>query len=185
MSARYSLDPGRSRFTVQAFATGVLSYFAHSPTFAVRDFRGEVRFEGEGIDRMSLELTVNADSLELLDRVSPADRREIEDRMLREVLEMAAFPEVTFRSADVTADPLSRGLYRVKIGGQLLLHGETRPLRVVAELRLFVDGLRLQGSCPLRMSDYRIGPVAALGGAIRLKDELAVSFDISGFPEGS
>ena len=36
---RYRIDPGRSRFTVQAFATGLLSAFAHSPTFAVRDFR--------------------------------------------------------------------------------------------------------------------------------------------------
>ena len=30
--------PGQSRFTVQAFAAGLLSFLGHSPTFAVRDF---------------------------------------------------------------------------------------------------------------------------------------------------
>ena len=44
MTVRYRLDPVRSRFTVQAFATGLLSFLAHSPTFGVRDFAGEMSF---------------------------------------------------------------------------------------------------------------------------------------------
>jgi hypothetical protein len=38
MSTRHQIDAGRSRFTAQAFAGGLLSFFAHSPKFAVRDF---------------------------------------------------------------------------------------------------------------------------------------------------
>ena len=53
------------------------------------------------------------------------------------------------------------------------------------ELQVFDDGLRLRGECPLRLSDYRIRPVTALGGTIRLKDELKLSFDLVGLPEGS
>ena len=53
-----------------------------------------------------------------------------------------------------------------------------------AELRLYTDGLRLIGSCPLRMSDYGIRPVTALGGSIRLKDEMRLSFDLVALPEG-
>jgi hypothetical protein len=34
------------------------------------------------------------------------------------------------------------------------------------------------------MSDHRIRPVTALGGAIKLKDELSLSFDLVGLPEG-
>ena len=45
MPARYRLDPAHSRFTVQAFAAGMLSFLGHNPTFAVRDFQGEVRFD--------------------------------------------------------------------------------------------------------------------------------------------
>jgi len=36
----------------------------------------------------------------------------------------------------------------------------------------------------LNMSEYRIKPVTALGGSIKLKDELKVSFHIAGIPEG-
>ena len=60
----------------------------------------------------------------------------------------------------------------------------TRPHSVTAEILVFDDGLRLRGENSLRMSDYRIRPVTALGGTIRLKDELELSFDIVGFPEG-
>jgi hypothetical protein len=35
------------------------------------------------------------------------------------------------------------------------------------------------------MSDFRIKPVTALGGPIKLKDEMKASFDIAALPEGS
>src|ERR1700755_487848 len=40
--AHHSLEPGRRRFTVQAFADGLLSSFGHDPVIAIRDFEGEV-----------------------------------------------------------------------------------------------------------------------------------------------
>jgi hypothetical protein len=33
------------------------------------------------------------------------------------------------------------------------------------------------------MSDYRIKPVTALAGSIRLKDDVKLSFDIGGLPQ--
>jgi hypothetical protein len=50
-------------------------------------------------------------------------------------------------------------------------------------LLVFDEGVRLRGQSSLRMSDFRIQPVAALGGAIQLKDELKFAFDLAGFPE--
>jgi polyisoprenoid-binding protein YceI len=184
MTARYRLDPGESRFTVQAFAAGVLSFLGHSPTFAVRDFTGTVNFEGGSLRGMRIELRVRADSLELLDPVSAADRREIEGTMRREVLQAAAHPEIRFDTADILGDPGARGRYLLRVGGWLSLRGLTRPLLLDAELLVFDDGIRLRGESPLRLSDYRITPVTALGGTIRLKDELRLSFDLAGLPEG-
>ena len=185
MTTRYLLDPNRSSFTVQSFAAGMLSFFAHSPTFAVRDFTGDVAFEGGTIDTMRLELTVRAASLELLDNVRPPDRREIEGTMRGEVLETAAHPEVRFVSEEVAGAPVAQGQYRARIAGRLALHGVTQPHAVNAEVLLFADGLRLRGESLLRLSDYRIPPVTALGGTIRLKDELKVAFNLAGLPEGT
>lgn len=64
MTVRYRVDPGPSRFTVQAFATGLLSAFAHSPTFAVRTYTGEAEFPESGFQNGRLVMTVRADSLE-------------------------------------------------------------------------------------------------------------------------
>lgn len=185
MPTRYRLDPRHSRFTVQGFATGLLSLFAHSPTFAVRDFSGVIDFPDGLIANMRLEMTVRADSLDLVNEVKPADRADIEGRMRGEVLETATYPRIGFRAAVVSSERLGQGQYRLRLSDPLSLHGVTRPQQVDAELLLFDDGVRLRGEFPLRLSDYRIRPVSALAGAIKLKDALKVSFDLAAVPEGS
>ncbi len=185
MADRYKLDPRQSRFTVQAFATGMLSMFGHNPTFAVRDFSGTVRFVGDEAGGIVLELTALADSLDLIDRVKPGDRAEIMERMKRDVLETAAFSHVTFQSTDVSDVVIAPGRFQVRFGGNLTLHGVTRPQRVEGELGVFADGVRLQGETSLNMTDYRIKPVSALGGTIKLQDDVKLTFDLVGTPEGT
>jgi polyisoprenoid-binding protein YceI len=181
---RYRIDSGRSHFTVHAFATGLLSAFAHSPTFAVRDFGGELRL-GETAQSLELDVTVDPDSLALVDRVRDADRREIEGRMRGEVLETSLYREIAYRGGAVRADTLAQGRYRLDIDGKLTLHGDAHAHRMEAELIVFGDGLRLGGRDALRMSEYRIRPVTAVGGTIKLKDELTITFDIAAVPETS
>src|SRR5437868_4473647 len=111
MTAHYRLDPRQSRFTVQAFATGMLSVFAHSPTFAVHDFAGTVNFEGETIQGLRLEIVVNAAALELVDKISLTDRGEIERRMRGEVLETAAYPQITLHAGVASLETIARGRY--------------------------------------------------------------------------
>jgi polyisoprenoid-binding protein YceI len=185
MAERFRIDPTLRRFTLQAFSTGALSVFAHNPTFVVRDFSGTIRLDVGRAEGLALDLTVRADSLDLLDRVSAKDRAEILDRMRREVLETALYPEIAYRATAVSADAIDRGRYRVRLGGELSLHGVARPHQIDADLTIFEDGLGLGGGCPLLLSDFRIRSVTALGGTIRLKDELSVSFDIAAVPEGS
>src|SRR4051794_1830687 len=184
MTARYRFDPTQGHFRVHASATGMFSMFAHSPTFAARDFRGSMGFEGPDFDGMVLDLVVMASSLVLVDRVSAADRGEIEGRMRAEVLEADAYPEIRYKAAGSRPELIAPGRYRVRVDGRMSLHGVTRPHQCIAELMVFSDGLVLKGESLLRMSDYRIRPVTALGGTIRLKDELAVTFDLACLPEG-
>jgi hypothetical protein len=71
------------------------------------------------------------------------------------------------------------------LDGTLALHGTARPHRVGVELAMFADGLRLRGETGLRMSDFAIRPVTALGGTIRLTDEVRLAFDLAAIPEAS
>src|SRR5262245_17902023 len=94
----YRLDPAPSRFMVRAFASGLLSFLAHNPTFAVREFAGQLRWEPGTSEGPGLDVSVRADSLELTDNVRPADREEIEGRMRREVLAVSAYPDIRFQA---------------------------------------------------------------------------------------
>jgi polyisoprenoid-binding protein YceI len=181
---RYRIDANLGRFTVQAFAAGLLSAFAHSPTFAVRHYGGEIRL-GSTAQSLELELRVDPGSLDLEDRVSDSDRREIEARMWGEVLETSVHREIAYRGHAVRADTIGEGRYRVAIAGDLTLRGVARQHQVDTELIVFGDGLRLGGGNTLRMSEYGIKPVTAVGGTIKLKDELRISFDLAALPETS
>lgn len=183
MMVRYRLDPGPSRFTVQAFASGMFSFLGHSPTFAVRDYAGEIRLAPGSLSENWLQVTVRADALELLDKVSPADRAEIEGRMRRDVLETAVYPEIRFDAEDMAASRTDQGQYQLRIRGRLSLHGVFNPHEMDARLLVYDDGVRLTGETVLRLSDYRIRPVTALGGSIKLKDPLRLAFDLAAWKE--
>jgi polyisoprenoid-binding protein YceI len=185
MTTRYRFDPDHSRFTVQAFAAGLLSFLGHSPTFSVRSLGGTLEFPDDLVAKLRLELSIAANSLVAGEDVKPADRREIEDRMRAEVLETTKFPEITFRAVAAGADKLAEGRYRVTLDGTLNVHGVQRPHRLTGELGLLTDGARLAGETGVRMSEFRIRPVTALGGTIRLKDELKLTFDLAAVPETS
>jgi polyisoprenoid-binding protein YceI len=176
MNSRYRFDPARSRFTVQAFADGLLSLLGHSPTFAVRDFEGAVEFVDDLIARMRLEITVGAKSLAALADLAAGGAP-------REALDTPDPPDVSFCGAAADVERLEAGRYRMALEGTLTLRGATRPYRGAAELTMFAGGLRLRGETGLRMSEFGIAPVAALGGTLRLKDAVKFVFDLAAMPE--
>lgn len=175
---RYRIDPGRSRFMVKAFATGMLSAFAHNPTIAIRDFTGEVEFAPDSPEQSSLNIRIQSGSLQVADEVSDKDRREMERQIREEVLETDRYPEIVFESTNVSADRIMASQYRAKIKGNVTLRGLTRDCEITAQIIAGPDTLRAHGEFPLKQSDFNIKPVTAVGGTIKLKDELKFTFDI-------
>jgi polyisoprenoid-binding protein YceI len=176
---RYRVDPSQSRFTVQAFAEGLLSAFGHNPLIAVCGFGGQVQFIPGTLESASVLILVRADSLTVVDAGSEKDRAEIERVMREEVLEAERYPEIAFIRKDVMANRLSENVFQVRFNGNLSLHGVTRPLPIDARVTLNESGLRANGEVTLRQTDYNIKLVSALGGTLRVKDDVKVSFDIA------
>lgn len=174
----YKLIADQSRFTVQAFAGGLLSALGHNPTFAIRKFTGTLDFDTEAPAKASFELTASAESLELTDSIKPADRQEIETVMHRDVLETATHPEIVYRSTEILADRVSDNWFRLRIQGDLALHGITKRHALDCQLRINPERARLSGDTLLRMSDFRLKKISALAGTITLKEELKFSFDL-------
>jgi polyisoprenoid-binding protein YceI len=184
MTLAYTLDPQLSRFTVQGFAGGILSTFAHNPKFAIRDFQGEVTLTEKTIEPASLRLRIKPSSLELIDNVSDRDRAEIERTMREEVLEAESYPEVFYDATASSAAKKGDGRYVINLEGKLSLHGVMGAQGVSANLALDADRLHAYGEFSLNQSTYNIKLVRVAGGAIRLKDELRFSFDLVGRRQG-
>jgi polyisoprenoid-binding protein YceI len=179
----YRFDPGPGHITVQGYATGMLSILAHNPTIIAREYSAELQFTPETFADASFQLTVRGDSLQVTNNVKPQDRQEIESRMRDEVLETSRFPEIRYQSTTISASRIAENWYRLQFAGDLSLHGVTNKLPVDAQCRIVDDELRLSGEFTLLQSVFRIKRVTAVGGAITLKDELKLSFELIGKKE--
>jgi len=175
-SIRYTIDTRTSQFTVQAFASGLISAVAHSPKIAIRDWTGAIQVGSNSLEHASLKVRVNAASLEVLDELADSERRELHRVMNRDVLESAEFPEVTYDSTEVVAERLREDSYRLNVRGRLALHGITNDLDFVAQASLGVDSVRAHGSFTVLQSDYNIRIASIAGGTLKLQDELKFSF---------
>jgi polyisoprenoid-binding protein YceI len=178
---RYRLAADQSRFVVQAFAEGLFSGFGHNPIIAVRDFTGDVQFVSGTLEAAQLRMTVRADSFVVAGDVKEKDRLEIERMMHEEVLETEKYPEIVFASTSVSASRIAQGRYRVRIIGDLTLHGVTQSnLWVYTEVSVNEESLHTQGEFTLKQTDYGIKPTSVAGGTLKVKNEVKLSYDIKG-----
>lgn len=175
----YHFDPAASKLTVQAFAEGLLSMFGHDPVIGVKDFQGEVSFVPETFENTSLKLTINANSLRVVNDVKEKDRQDIERTMRDEVLETGKYPEIVFQSKNVSLSRIAEGRYRARVIGDLTLHGVTQNnIWINGEVTLNDDGLKARGDFAIKQTDYKIKLVSVAGGTLKIKNEVKGRFDI-------
>lgn len=178
-AVHYMIDLTNSRFTVRAFATGLLSGLGHNPVIGIREFSGEVSFASDNLAGSSIGMTINAGSFEVQNDVSEKDRSEITRTMNDQVLEVKRFPEIAFESRQVSGMQLGESLYVLKIEGDLFLHGVTRSQTVSANVAPSDEKLRAYGEFSIKQSDFKIRLVSVAAGALKVKDELKLVFDIT------
>ncbi|HEY3973994.1 MAG TPA: YceI family protein [Candidatus Sulfotelmatobacter sp.] len=176
----YAIDPKASQFTVQAFASGLISSVAHSPKIAIREYMASVNFVPGTLAEAKLKVVVKSASLQVLDELREADKRELHRVMYDEVLETTKFPEIVFQSSNISSDQIKENLNRVNVEGRLSLHGETNSQSFFAQLAFGVDSFRAYGEFSLLQSDFSIRIASIAGGTLKLQDELKFSFYVVG-----
>lgn len=176
----FNINTKRSRFTIQAFAQGMLASFGHNPRISIRDFSGEIQVIPNHPESSKVQMKVSTGTLQVVDDVSEKDKKEIELAMKDEVLEASRFPEIKFESNEITGEMVFQSQYRVNITGNLTLHGVTRPLSLQAQVMVSEDQLRAQGDFQLRQTDFGLKLISVAGGTLKVKDEVKCTFDILG-----
>lgn len=175
-SAVYAIDARRSRFTVQAFAAGILSAMGHNPTIGIRTFSGEAEFNSDTLEASGFRLTIQSS---LQDDISDKDRREIERVMKADVLEVEKYPEIRYETTSpIAVNKIDGSLYSATLNGSLTLHGVSRVESIPVRIVSMGEMLRASGEFMLKQSNYQIKPVSVAGGALKLKDELKFSFEM-------
>ena len=181
---QYVIDPRASQFTVQAFASGLISAVAHSPKIAIRGWKGEVWFVPDTLADATLKVVIQSKSLEVLDDLRESDRRELHRVMYDDVLETKRYPEIVFESSVIGADRVKDNLNRVNVEGALSLHGVRNGQTFFSQVAFGVDSFRAYGEFSILQSDYGIRIASIAGGTLKLQDELKFSFYVVGRKQG-
>ena len=79
---------------------------------------------------------------------------------------------------------LGDSLYSAALEGNLTLHGVTCRQQVTARIAVFGTMLRASGEFTLKQTDYQIKLISVAGGAIKLKDNLKLSFEMVAREQG-
>lgn len=169
-------DPSNSRCRILTRRTGLLGAVGHDLELAATDYAIELDRDGtEPAGVVQLRARFAAESIQVVgarehgelraDALSTRDQAEINRHVREDVLHSARFPAITFDST--TVERAGAG-YRVT--GRLALHGVQRELSFTVARR--DDGL--QAEVVLHQPDYGIKPFRALGGALRVHDDVVV-----------
>jgi YceI-like domain len=187
----YEFGPESGRVLVKTGREGLAARAGHDLTLEITDWL--VRVTPPGADGDVAETTVTADlglgSLTVREGtggakpLSDRDRRDIQNQA-RKILGDAA--RAGFTSTRVVASSTSAAGAPTAgaIEGTLTLHGVTRGIR----LQVTSPGPgRYRGTGTIRQTDFGITPYSGFFGALKLRDEVTVEFEVSieGFQNGS
>jgi len=167
-------DASQAECTVFTYKEGLLSPIAHDLQIAVTRFTVELSLEPLEVrarfDAASLRVvTALRDGQSAPQLLSEKDRRKIEHTIAAEILEAAAFPEISFVSTTATA--VENG---TAITGRLTLHGQTRELRFTAAL----ISNRHVAEAVVHQPDFGIQPYSALLGTLRIRPDVKVRLSL-------
>ena len=176
----YIIQSEQSRMEVQVRKGGLFKFLGHDHLVAVRGITGHIDLAEKTITPAALHIKIAADSLLVIQEKNDKDRVKIQRDMREKVLETAQYPQIEFESTAVhiVTGPDSTLQYRLRIEGDLTLHGITRPIVIASSLTLLNGSVRAVGRFLLHQKEFGIKAASAAVGTVKVKDKLELSFDI-------
>jgi len=179
---QYRIDAQKSRFIVETETSGLSAVFAHDHKIEIGAFSGTATFIPAALATGTLDMTVRADSLRLLEEKTIGERQAIESALREDVLETAKYPEITFKTRTTSSARRGDGTYDVRLTGELRLHGVRKVLTIPARVSLEGGKLHAIGTFELKQTDFNITPFSFVSGTVTIKDTVVLSFDLTADP---
>ncbi len=182
-ASRYQLDASASKFMAHATRSGFLWFKGHGHHIAVRDFTGEATLDPDSLGNSSLTIVAKSASMEETSDVFTAPQKQIINKELHDIVLLPdQYPEITFRSNQVTGTSTGPGQYDLKITGNLTLLGVTRPITIPTKVSVSGNQVRAQGEFSINRGDFKVKATSAFHGMVRVADTVHFEFDIVGHP---
>ncbi|HTQ74355.1 MAG TPA: YceI family protein [Burkholderiales bacterium] len=175
----YRVDSAASLVVIEVRRGGSLARLGHDHVVASHDVTGWVA-PGEGradlyvavarlvVDEPGLRKEAGFDT-----QPTDSDIEGTRSNMLGHVLEADKYPYAVI--AVTGADAKAKN---PTLAVAITLHGQTRSFQVPAEVEAGDEAIAVSGKLAFKQTDFGITPYALLGGAIAVKDGLALRFRI-------
>jgi polyisoprenoid-binding protein YceI len=176
----YAIDTGASRVIIHVDKTGLFSFAGHTHEIAAPAAEGAITVDPDDLSRSSVRLAFDASALKVTGRGEPAgDVPDVQQTMEGpKVLDASRFPRITFTSRRIEMLGRDGTEVRLRVAGDLTLHGVTKPETAEVTVTVTHDRVIGKGTLRVKQTDFGIQPVTAGGGTVRVRDEVEVEFTI-------
>ena len=171
---QWALDASDGELVLHTGVAGTASRMGHRLTIAVRSWHATVRFAGE--EPSEVELTVDVDSLEVVrgeggvTPLSGPEKSVVRANALKS-LRAERYPQIRFHSSDIEPAP---GFFH--LAGTLEICGRTGHHTVDVRAENRDNDWHIQAETDVRHTDYGVKPYSTLMGAMKVADEVHVTF---------
>lgn len=172
----YQLGPQSGRLLVKTSRTGLGSKAGHDLTIEVTRWSGRTLVDPAEPANSLLAVDVDVDSFEVREGtggirpLTDSDRAEIQQTIREKIMHTAQHPTITFRSRNVFGTARS-----FTVDGVLTIMGVAGPITIQGS----VTEEHVRGTATVTQSLWGIRPYSAFFGALRLKDDVVVEFDVT------
>jgi polyisoprenoid-binding protein YceI len=176
----YVVDAGASAVRIHVGKSGVFGFAGHTHDVVAERFEGTIEADPDDLARSSVALSFDAAGLKVVAEREPAgDAPKVQEAMSGpKVLDVARFPNVTFRSREVSGRRTAEGVYELQLAGELSLHGVARAVSVPLRVEVSGTTLTATGKATVAQRAFGIEPVSAGGGTVKVKNEVGIDFKI-------
>ena len=174
----WSLQSSDGELLIRTGVTGPAAAVGHRLTIAMRHWQATTRWDSGR--PVAAELTVEVGSLEAVrgeGGVTPLSGPEkmLVRRNALGSLDARRFPRIIF-----SANVIEQTDDGYRLSGDLTIHGETRPQIIELRTEDQGDRWRLFSETAIRQSEFGVKPYSQLLGALKVADDVTVSFTATG-----
>ncbi|MDB4903268.1 MAG: yceI [Mucilaginibacter sp.] len=167
--AIYKLSAGKD---VNINVLGSSNVHDWTMTSSAMESQGDFKFEGGSLRSLfSFSFSLDAKSLK--------SQHESMDNRTYKTIKADQYPKITYKLNSATVTQVQKNKYSIKTTGDLTIAGASQTIVMIITAIVNPDNtINCTGSEKLKLTDYKIDPPSFMLGAMKVKDDLTIQFNL-------